>query len=337
MAERTVHILNTGGTISYAAGGAGLTFQPETMLTEVETSGHVVYREVLRKGSVEMTPGDWATIAGAVDDALRQGTDGVVILHGTDTMAFTAAALSFMLANLPVPVVLTGSMRPGGAADSDAPRNLQNALTVAARADLGEVAIVFSAAETGPDGVILRGNRARKISSTALRAFASPNHPPLGSVADRKVRLTEAAIRRGKRGVPALARGLDPNVALLRYHPGCTAASLGKVLADVDGAVIEGTGLGHLPTQSGLLEVIRASAKPVVLVSACWEGGVRLGLYDIDRKVREVENIVPGDDLTPEAALVKLMWVLGREQQLDRVKVRMQEPVAGELTPTEVG
>lgn len=337
MAGSTVHIFNTGGTISYGApaeGGATLNHAPDRILAELGTPGRIVYRDLLRKGSVNMVPADWQAIAGAVHEAVRGGAGGVAVLHGTDTMAYTAAALSFMLGNLPVPVVLTGSMRPGGAPESDAPRNVRNALRVAAAADLGEVCIVFADDEGGSGGVILRGNRARKASATALSAFESPNCPPLGRVEGEHIRYGEAArVGRGPRGAPGLSADLNPNVCLIRSHPGCTAAFVAGALAGADGAVIEGTGLGHLPTEGGILEAIRESGKVVVLVSSCWAGGVRLGLYDVDRAVLGVETIVPGHDLTPEAALVKLMWVLGRDRAVERVRARMQEPVAGELTP----
>lgn len=336
MARPTIHVFNTGGTISYgpAAKGATLTYLPEELLAELGVPGRLIYREVLRKGSVNMTAADWETIAAAVHGAVQSGTDGIGVFHGTDTLAFTAAALSFMLQRLPVPVVLTGSMRPGGEPDSDAPRNARNALRVAASADLAEVSIVFSRDETGEGGVILRGNRARKHSSTALSAFVTPNCPPLGFVEGEAIRYSEAArTRRGERGGAGLSPELNPNVSLVRYHPGCTAASVAAALARVDGAVVEGTGLGHLPTEGGILAAIRGSGKPVVLVSNCWQGGVRLGVYDVDREILAVENLIPGHDLTPEAALVKLMWVLAREGTIERVKARMQEPVAGELTP----
>jgi L-asparaginase/Glu-tRNA(Gln) amidotransferase subunit D len=249
-------------------------------------------------------------------------------------MVYTAAALSFMLGNLPVPVVLTGSMRPGGETDSDAPRNLRNALAVAASADVAEVCIVFSDAEAGAAGVIFRGNRARKASSTSLRAFDSPNYPALGQVDGADIRYSDAPrAHRGPCGAPVLAPELNANVCGLRYHPGCPTALIAGALARADGAVIEGTGLGHLPPEAGILEAIRESSKPVVLVTACWHGGVRHGLYDIDRAILAVENLIPGHDLTPEAALVKLMWVLGRDRDMDRVRTRMQEAVAGELTP----
>lgn len=337
MAAPTLHVFNTGGTISYGApgpGGAALSYAPDQILAGLGPPARIAYRDLFRKGSVNIVPADWRTMAAAVHDAVRAGADGVVLLHGTDTMVFTAAALSFMLGNLPVPVVLTGSMRPGGAPESDAPRNVRNALRVAACGDPSEVCIVFSDAEAGAGGVILRGNRARKASSTSLNAFASPNYPALGHVDDEDIRYSKAArARRGPRGGPALAPHMNPNVCLLGYHPGCAPAFVAGALAGADGAVIEGTGLGHLPTEGGILEAIRESGKPVVLVSACWHGGVRHGLYDIDRAILAVENIIPGHDLTPEAALVKLMWVLGRDRAPDRVRALMREPVAGELTP----
>ncbi|HEY7677835.1 MAG TPA: asparaginase [Candidatus Methylomirabilis sp.] len=337
MSARQVHVFNTGGTISHApaaAGGAELTHAPDRILAELGAPRGVRYRELFRKGSVSMTPADWGTIATAVYEAVRGGTDGVIVLHGTDTMAYTAAALSFMLGDLPVPVVLTGSMLPGGAPGSDAPRNIRNALRVAAHGDVGEVCIVFSDGQAGTGGLILRGNRARKVSSSSLRAFETPNHPVLGCVEGEALTYGEAArMRRGPRREPMLSSDVNPNVCLLRYHPGCSPAFVADALARAEGAVIEGTGLGHLPPEGGILEVIRESGRPVVLVTACWHGGVRHGLYDIDRAILAVENLIPGRDLTPEAALVKLMWVLGRDGDLSRVKARMQEPVAGELTP----
>jgi len=327
-----IHLLNTGGTISYAADGSGLTWSPESFLADIDVPARVVYREVLRKASINLTPADWETIAAAVHEALRAEADGVVVLHGTDTMAYTAAALSFMLQDLSVPVVLTGAMRRGGTADGDGRQNLANALVVAARGDLAEVCLVFSSDEQGRSGVILRGNRIRKRHSGALAAFASPNHPPLGVVAEGRVRLESARVARGSRGEPRYAPGIDPNVRSIRYHPGCTPGFVAETLAGADGAVVEGTGLGHVATDGELLETIRRAGKPVALVSACWEGGVHLGGYDVDHEILAVENIVPGDDMTPETALVKLMWVLARERALDRVRARMQEPIAGELT-----
>jgi glutamyl-tRNA(Gln) amidotransferase subunit D len=327
-----IHVLNTGGTISYAADGSGLTWNPESFLADIEVPARVVFREVFRKASINLRPADWDAIAAAVHDALQAGAEGVVVLHGTDTMAYTAAAVSFLLQNLSVPVVLTGAMRKGGAPDSDGRQNLANALAVAAVGDVAEVCVVFSRDEGGGAGTVLRGNRVRKRHSGALDAFTSPNHPPLGSVEGRAVRLGATRVPRAARGDPRYAPGINPNVCRISYHPGCTAAFVAQVLAGAEGAVVEGTGLGHVAIDGGILDVIRQAGKPVVLVSACWEGGVRLGGYDVDREILAVDNIVPGDDMTPETALVKLMWVLAREHALDGVRARMREPVAGELT-----
>ena len=337
MGGREIHVLNTGGTISYAADGSGLSWSPENFLPDIAVPARVAYREVLCKASINLTPADWATIGDAVHEALRAGAEGVVVLHGTDTMAYTAAALSFLLQNLSVPVVLTGAMRPGGAADGDGRQNLANALAVAALGDLAEVCIVFSREEGDGAGAILRGNRARKRHSGALDAFASPNHPPLGFVEGRAVRLGPERVPRGPRGEARYAPGINANVCRIPYHPGCTAAFVAQALAGADGAIVEGTGLGHVPTEGGILDAIRRAGKPVVLVSACWQGGVKLGGYDVDSEILAVDNIVPGGDMTPETALVKLMWVLGRERALDRVKARMQEPIAGELTAARAG
>ena len=330
MAAREIHVLNTGGTISYAADGSGLSWRPDTFLDGVDVAARVVYRDVFRKASINMTPSDWTTIAAAVHGALRDGADGVVVLHGTDTMAYSAAALSLMLQNLSVPVVLTGAMQRGGTPGGDGRRNVADALAVAAVGDLAEVCVVFS-------GAVLRGNRARKHHSTALDAFTSPNHPPLGSVNDGRVRLENGRVPRSARGQPRYSPELNPNVRLIRYHPGCTSEFLVHALAGADGLVIAGTGAGHVATEGGILDAIRRAGTPVVLVSACWEGGVSLGGYDVDREILGVDCIVPGGDMTPETALVKLMWVLGRERLLDRVKMRMREPIAGEITETPVG
>lgn len=340
MRESAVHILNTGGTISYAAGGAAgvLGGAPERLVAALGIDAPVVYRELLRKGSVNMLPADWQAMAAAAHDAVRGGAAGVILLHGTDTMAYTAAALSYMLGALPVPVVLTGSIRPGGAPDSDAAANLRHAVTVAGRGDFGEVCVVFTGDARRGDGVILRGNRTRKAHADALDAFTSPNHPPLGRVEGEEISYGPGArLPRGARGGAGFSPEMNPRVCLIRYHPGCTAAFVAAALGEADGAVIEGTGLGHLPTEGGLLEAVRRWGKPAVLISACWQGGVRLGLYDIDQTILAVPNIIPGHDLTPEAAVVKLMWVLGREQALERVRARIWDTAAGDITPGWAG
>jgi L-asparaginase type I len=329
-----VQVLNTGGTVSStpAATGATTTFDPGGLLTD-NTS--VSYEEVFRKWSVNLEPSDWQVLARAVHEAIAAGADGIVVLHGTDTMSYTAAALSFMLPDPSVPVVLTGSMRPGGAPDSDAASNLRDAVTVAA-SDLAEVCVCFSGDPAGATGVVLRGNRARKAHTARLDAFESPAYPALGVVDGPLVRLDQGTHRPATPGAPPrLELDVEPNVSLIHYHPGCSARFVAAALAEADGAVIIGTGAGRLPTEGGVLDAIRDSGKPCVLVSATWAPGGELGGYDLDRELLAVENLVDGLDLTPEAALAKLMWVLATNRSIDDVRAAIQQPLAGELTAKE--
>src|SRR5262249_21976921 len=147
------------------------------------SDGDLEFKEVLRKGSMSIVPEDWQLMAAAVAEAVARQPRGVVILHGTDTMHYTASALALMLRNLSIPVVITGSMIPGGDSGSDALANLRDAIAVAAKANFAEVCIVFSADADRTKAVIIRGCRARKMHSCAINAFASINVPPIGTVA----------------------------------------------------------------------------------------------------------------------------------------------------------
>jgi len=247
-------------------------------------------------------------------DALEAGADGVIVLHGSDTMHYTASALSFMLRNLSVPVVLTGSMIPGGDPRSDGIRNLADSITVASSADLAEVCVVFSADPEGNFGVIIRGCRAKKTHSHALNAFASINVPPIGYIRNGKISFTRLHVKVRDRRKLKMSTDLDPNVVLVKQNPGLTPHILKRFLEGASGAVIEGTGTGRVKTE--LLDEIRAFKFPVVLTSQAIYGGERLGMYELDKAILSVENIIPARDMNSEAALVKLMWALGRRDDV---------------------
>jgi glutamyl-tRNA(Gln) amidotransferase subunit D len=180
-----VIVLTTGGTIGhrFRDGVAVMDFDPERLLSELGPLGvDVEFRAIFRKGSMDIVPSDWRAIAAAISVAAADRPRGIVVLHGTDTMHYTAAALSFMLQGLSLPVVLSGSMNPGGEPGSDAIPNLHDAILVAVQSDLAEVCIVFSADDPRSKGVIIRGCRARKCHSHAVAAFASIGSPPIGFV-----------------------------------------------------------------------------------------------------------------------------------------------------------
>ena len=322
MAKPKVIVLTTGGTIGHRSGKDGvatMSFDPAGLVSALALPAiDMEFRAVMRKGSMDVVPDDWVTIAKAVADTLQGAPRGIVVAHGTDTMHYTAAALSFMLRGLPVPVVMTGSMIAGGDAGSDALPNLRDAVTVAALADFAEVCVVFA-------GKIIRGTRARKVHSHAVDAFASINAPLLGTLVDGKIAL--GALRGATPGASKLefATELDGNVVLIKLTPNLSAHALARQLERASGAVLEGTGVGHIRTD--LQPVVEQFGRPVVLCTQAIYGGERLGAYDVDRHILALPNIIPGGDMPSETALVKLMWAFG---QGGDVRAIMQTHLAGE-------
>jgi len=325
-----VIVLTTGGTIGHRSGQDGvavLDFDPQRLAAAIELPGvDIEFKSILRKGSMDIDPDDWRIIASAVAEAIAQRPQGVVILHGTDTMAYTASALAFMLRGLSIPVVMTGSMIPGGDAGSDALVNLRDAVVVAATADFAEVCVVFSADIERSRGIIIRGCRARKIHSYAIDAFASINVPPLGFVTGDAVTWTGPQTKPRSASKLSLATALDPNVLLVKLTPNMTPPALERCLHGVSGVVLEGTGIGHI--KSDLQSVVADFGKPAVISTQSVYGGERLGAYEADRHILALPNIVPAGDMTSEAALVKLMWALG---QGGDTRAIMRTNVAGEI------
>ncbi|MDA4129850.1 MAG: type I asparaginase [Thaumarchaeota archaeon] len=334
--SRQVHILTTGGTIMSRSGpdssGNADVASVEEIFPEVNVEG-VEYevKEVLSKGSANMVDGDWIKIASAVESSIRSNADGIVILHGTDTMQYTAAALSFMISGLRIPVVLTGSMIPMGDQGTDGIGNLKAAIRVAAFADLAEVCVLFSADMSEDHKIIIRGTRAKKIHSYDKQAFASVNFDPLGHSSCDEIKLEDWRVKRSNDRRLKVRSSLNANVCLIKTHPALTNKQVTHFLTGYEGAVIEGTGIGHVRVDDGLLTAISSFGKPAVLTTQCLYGGERLGTYAMDKKILLISNIIPVRDMLPEVALVKLMWCLAQEES---VKELMLKNVAGEIAHT---
>jgi L-asparaginase len=265
--------------------------------------------------------------------------DGFVVLHGTDTMAFTASVLSFLFSNLGKPVVMTGSQLPLIDERTDARTNLANALRIAGghRTQPGDVPLI-------PEVVLcfgtelLRGNRSRKMSTTDLNGFESPNYPHLGALGEQieiQRRLLLPRPRPPQRF--SVDTRLEPGVIDFTFFPGVTADLLEAVLirSEVKGAVIRTFGAGNAMTHPDILDVFQeAVARGVVLmnVTQCPHGRVDMGLYDTGAGLRQL-GIIGGLDITPEAALAKMLWVLGSQRSPRARRAALLRNLRGEQSP----
>ncbi len=276
--------------------------------------------------SSEMQPELWSQMAAHLHSRLPQ-FDGAVVTHGTDTLDYTASALSFMLPGLNRPVVLTGSQRPLGELRSDARLNLIDAVISAIRGPK-EVTLCF-------DSHLYRGNRARKVKVAEYDAFESPNYPVLGVLG------VDARFEPGlkPRGAFRLLEALETRVFLLKVFPGMDPALPLSLLPHLKGLVLEAYGAGNFPlsTRLGrsllpLFSEARERGIPVVVVSQAYRNGVDLSLYEAGAAAA-AEGAISGADMTPSAAVVKLMHALAQKSTLASIARFIRTPIAGELTP----
>lgn len=333
-----VALLTTGGTIAsrvdYRTGGVRPVKEEAGILAfypDLDRHGPVRVIPVLDRLSEEITPNDWILIAERVVATFRDGARGVVVAHGTDTLAYTSAALSFALRDLPGPVVLVGAQRSPDRPSSDGASNLVAATHLARTADLGEVVVVMHAGLSDQTFAIHRATRVRKMHSSRRDAFQSRNGPPLGQIAGNEVRWTEA-IRPAGMGPAQCDPRIDASAALLWSHPGLSPERAARLVEGLKGVVVAGTGLGHV--SSGHLEWIRAAAARgtfVGMTTQCLEGSVDPYVYATGRELLKAGVCFLGDML-PETAYVKLLFALGRARAPEEVRAYMEADQAGELT-----
>ena len=334
----TVALISTGGTIAstvdYRTGAVTAQFDAEDVLRAVpELAGRANYRGrvVANILSENMTPTVWTDLAAAVHEEIEAGADGVVVMHGTDTMQYTAAALSFTL-DTPVPVVLTGSQRSADRPSSD---NVMNAVCAveAATADHSETLVCMHESESDDACALHRGTRVRKNHTSRRDAFETVGAAPIGRV---KWESGDVSFRRpvAERGACDLRLDpeLDTGVELVKFVPGTDPSRLDFV-EGASGIVIEGTGLGHVNTEwiDRIGELVDGGTT-VVMTSQCLEGRVCDRVYDTGRDLIDAGVVEAGDTL-PETAYVKLMWAL---ENVESVAETMRRPIAGELQERSV-
>ncbi len=339
----SILIIYTGGTIGMktdAETGTLVPFDfsaiyeefPSLKRLQVDIEVHTLSPVI---DSSNVCPANWATLAELIRDRYDR-YDGFVVLHGTDTMSYTASALSFLFENLAKPVVFTGSQIPIGVLRTDGRENLITAIEIAGARDaegrprVPEVSLYFQ-------NRLFRANRTTKRSAEELSAFRSFNYPPLADVGVN-IAYNEAAIRRPARYDEPLriATTLSDDLCIVKLFPGLSERMLRSMLAapGLRGVVLETYGAGNAPTSAWFLGALREAIERGVVVlniTQCKGGCVAMELYETGLRLQRI-GVVSGRDMTTEAAVTKMMYLLGAERSAEAVKKRLEIPLRGEFT-----
>lgn len=337
-----VVIVSTGGTIAsrveYRTGAVRPALNADDLLAIVPELAEIarVETEILYNvWSENVQAHHWAGMAEAVDRLIRKGVDGVVLTHGTDTMGYTAAALSFALQRPPVPVVLVGAQRSSDRPSSDAATNLIAAVATAAKAPFGEVVVAMHKWHSDDVIALHRGTRVVKLHTSSRDAFRSVNSRPIAYYQNGELKVVAEGLNPRGSNEYVYRPKFDDRAFLVKFFPSMKPDVL-SILADrgIRGFVIEGTGLGHVA--SDWVPVIKELTEKGIFVgmsSQCKFGRVNMYVYDSGRDLLRA-GVVPLDDMLAEVALVKLMWVLGNLGEgagLEEVKELMLTNIAGEI------
>ena len=342
-AKASILLIYTGGTIGMIQDPDDLTLKPfdfRQILDAVPELGKFAYRidsysfdPIIDSSDIE--PSLWQKLAYLIHARYRE-YDGFVILHGTDTMAYSASALSFMLDNLTKPVIFTGSQLPIGVPRTDGRENLISSVEIAAAKDseghalVPEVCIYF-------DEMLMRGNRTTKVNSDNFRAFRSENFPLLAE-AGISIRYNRQLIRRPAdwNAPPGLQQELDTRVSILKIHPGITPQVVRNILCgdQTRAVIIETYGSGNAPSKKWFLDTVReaaSSGKILLNITQCLGGSVNMDLYSTGKALKDA-GVLNGYDSTTESALAKLFCLLGQYEDNIRVKTMLEENLRGEIT-----
>ena len=327
---KKILLLGTGGTIASEMGPDGLIpeLTPQQLLRYVPSISELCRVDCLSLFSIDstnVTPAHWC----AITRALRENYDdydGFVISHGTDTMAYTAAALSYLVRGAKKPIVLTGAQKPINYDSTDSKTNLIDAFTCACSDRIHGVCIVFS-------GRVILGTRARKTCSKSFAAFSSINYPELGQLHDHRLM---TYIEPEYLMEPIFRDRLDDRVGLVKMIPGTDPELLDFMLQRKDALVIECFGVGGLPSYNNdeLFEIVRRytdEGRYLVMTTQVQNEGSDLSVYEVGHRLKSNPRVLEAYDMTSEAALAKIMWILGQTQEDDEVARLFYTPVAHDI------
>jgi len=335
-----VSIMSTGGTIAsrvdYATGGVHAAISSRDLLSIVpelskiaEVEGDILFSVF----SENIEPKDWSMMAKRAAEKIKSGFEGVVITHGTDTMGYSAAALSFALSCLPVPVIFVGSQRSSDRPSSDAALNLIAAVSAAAQAPFAEVVLAMH--ETSSDDSIIfhRGTKVKKCHTSGRYAFQSVNSKPLARFRDGRIEMIEKNFRHRGRGELILRDKFNEKVAILKFHPGFNPEIIDWIVNEgYKGIILEGTGLGHVSSKC-YKPIKRAINEGLIvcMTSQCIWGRINMNVYSTGRELINL-GVIPLEDMLTETAFVKLTWALSQSNSREEALKLMMTNLAGEFS-----
>jgi glutamyl-tRNA(Gln) amidotransferase subunit D len=339
-----VKLFGTGGTIAsrldYRTGAVIPAFTPGELYGSVPELADICNLETEKLYGVfseNMGPEQWVGTARAIGREIEKGVQGIVIGHGTDTMHHTAAILSFMVQDSPVPIVMVGSQRSSDRPSSDAALNLINSTKTAAESDIAEVVVCMFGPTSDQYDLLHRGTRVRKMHSSYRSTFRTIGDTPIAMVSREKIiPLRHDYKRRRKDKNVKVNTAFEEKVSIVYYYPNMKPDIIESLIDNgYKGIVIAGTGLGHVnkPLYPALRRANEKGVAMYMTVQTLW-GYVQMFVYDTGRDIMEL-GVVPASNMLPEVAYMKLGWALGQTSDLEEVKKIMLTPVAGEITERE--
>ena len=334
-------LIYTGGTIGMVKDyktGALRIFNFEKLLKHIPEINHLkctITSISLNKpiDSSNMNPTNWVIISEIIEDNYEK-FDGFVVLHGSDTMSYTASAISFMFENLSKPIIFTGSQLPIGDLRTDAKENLITSIEIASAQENGipiisEVCLYF-------EYKLYRANRTTKINAEHFEAFTSPNFPPLGESGVHLKFNKHLISKPNKRESLKVRKNLNNNIVILKIFPGITKTVIESILDSkgLKGVVLEAYGSGNAPTEKWFVDLLKETINKgihIVNVTQCIGGSVIMGQYETSIRLEEI-GVISGNDITTESALAKLMYLLGENIPKDKFKTLFETQLRGEIT-----
>jgi len=343
-----IMILHTGGTVAskidYETGGVKAQVTPSELLAlfpELKEMANIDSKLVFQMFSEDMRPGHWIEMAKEIEKEIKKGVDGIIITHGTDTMHYTSAALSFMLKNLPIPIIIVGAQRSSDRGSSDAFLNIYCAVKFIAQTDFAGVAICMHSSSNDNGCHILQGTKVRKLHTSRRDAFKPINCKPIAKVSKNNIEfLRQDYKKKDKNRKLELDAVFNNRIAIIKSRPGITSKEF-ELYKDYDGLIIEGTGLGHLPINKldketeeneKILKTLEKFIKKgmiIIIASQCIFGSTNDNVYSTGRKLKEIGTI-EAKDLTSETSFAKLGWLLGHNWKKELIKEKFSQNLVGE-------